>query len=51
PLAELLARAWQLGALTSLDIIGDDTGRWMQMLGPAPPFVHLFLPTWPRRRR
>lgn len=44
PLAELLARARQLGALTSLDIIWDDTGRWMQMLGPALPFVHLFLP-------
>lgn len=44
PLADLLRRAQQAGARTSLDIVWDDTGRWWSALSPSLPFVDFFLP-------
>ncbi len=44
PLADLLRQAREAGAPTSLDIVWDDTGRWLEMLHPCLPFTDIFLP-------
>lgn len=44
PLASVLRAARVAGVVTSLDVIWDDTGRWMDLLAPCLPHVDYFLP-------
>lgn len=44
PAAELLRRARDGGAITALDTVWDATGRWMERLAPALPYVDYMLP-------
>ena len=44
PLAELLRAARAAGALTTLDTVWDDTGRWMAQLAEVLPEADFFLP-------
>ena len=43
--AALLAAARGRGLSTSLDVCWDREGRWLENLGPALPFVDIFLPS------
>jgi sugar/nucleoside kinase (ribokinase family) len=45
PLAELLSEASRSGAITCLDTAWDDSGKWLQILEPALPYVDYFLPS------
>ena len=45
PTAELLQRAQAAGVTTFLDTVWDDTGRWMDLLGPCLPRVDYFVPS------
>jgi sugar/nucleoside kinase (ribokinase family) len=47
PTAELLRRARAAGAITSLDTVWDDTGRWMKLLKPSLPYIDYFIPSLP----
>ena len=47
PMAEVLKRARQSGLITLLDVVWDDTGRWMQVLAPCLPYVDYFIPSLP----
>jgi sugar/nucleoside kinase (ribokinase family) len=47
PTAELLRRARAAGAVTLLDTVWDDTGRWMQLLEPCLPHIDYFIPSLP----
>jgi sugar/nucleoside kinase (ribokinase family) len=44
PSAELLRRAQAAGVTTFLDVVWDDTGRWMELLGPCLPHTDYFVP-------
>lgn len=44
PLVSVLRAARAAGVVTSLDVIWDDTGRWMDVLAPCLPHVDYFLP-------
>ncbi|MFQ5857668.1 MAG: carbohydrate kinase family protein [Anaerolineae bacterium] len=45
PTARLLRRAQSAGVITFLDTVWDDTGRWMELLGPCLPHVDYFVPS------
>jgi sugar/nucleoside kinase (ribokinase family) len=45
PTAELLTRARAAGVTTFLDTVWDDTGRWLDLLGPSLPYVDYFVPS------
>lgn len=45
PMAQLLRAAREAGAVTFLDTVWDDTGRWMELLGPCLPYVDYFVPS------
>jgi sugar/nucleoside kinase (ribokinase family) len=45
PTATLLQQARAAGVLTFLDTVWDDTGRWMDLLGPCLPHVDYFVPS------
>jgi sugar/nucleoside kinase (ribokinase family) len=47
PTAELLRQARQLGVITFLDTVWDDTGRWMRLLEPCLPEIDYFIPSLP----
>ncbi|HLE51302.1 MAG TPA: carbohydrate kinase family protein [Anaerolineales bacterium] len=47
PTAELLRKARAAGVVTFLDIVWDDTGRWLDMLAPCLPWVDYFIPSLP----
>jgi sugar/nucleoside kinase (ribokinase family) len=47
PTAALLQRARASGAITFLDTVWDDTGRWMQVLKPCLPHLNYFIPSLP----
>ena len=47
PTAELLRRAHQMGVVTFLDTVWDDTGRWMQLLEPCLQEIDYFIPSLP----
>jgi len=47
PTAELLKQAQEAGVVTFLDVVWDDTGRWMELLGPALPYIDYFVPSLP----
>jgi sugar/nucleoside kinase (ribokinase family) len=44
PAAQLLERAHSAGVITFLDVVWDDAGRWMELLGPCLPHVDFFVP-------
>jgi len=45
PTAGLLQKAHSAGVTTFLDTVWDDTGQWMQLLGPCLPHVDYFVPS------
>ncbi|MGC8874139.1 MAG: carbohydrate kinase family protein, partial [Chloroflexia bacterium] len=45
PMARLLQMAREAGAVTFLDTVWDDTGRWMELLSPCLPYVDYFVPS------
>ncbi len=45
PMATLLQMARAAGVITFLDTVWDDTGRWMELLGPSLPHVDYFVPS------
>jgi sugar/nucleoside kinase (ribokinase family) len=47
PTAELLRRARDAGLITFLDVVWDDTGRWMELIGPCLPYIDYFVPSLP----
>ena len=47
PTAELLHRAKDAGIITFLDVVWDDTGRWMELIGPSLPYIDFFVPSLP----
>jgi sugar/nucleoside kinase (ribokinase family) len=47
PTAELLRQAKQAGVVTFLDVVWDDTERWMELVGPALPYIDFFVPSLP----
>ena len=47
PTAELLRKARAAGVITFLDIVWDDTGRWLDVLAPCLPWVDYFIPSLP----
>lgn len=46
PAASVLRAAQQAGTTTSLDVVWDDTGRWMELLEPVLPYTDIFLPSF-----
>jgi sugar/nucleoside kinase (ribokinase family) len=44
PTAQLLERAQAAGVTTFLDVVWDDTGRWMELLASSLPHVDFFAP-------
>lgn len=44
PTAKLMQRARAAGVTTFLDVVWDDTGRWMELLGPCLPYTNYFIP-------
>jgi sugar/nucleoside kinase (ribokinase family) len=47
PAASVMEAAQQAGTTTALDVVWDDTGRWMELLEPVLPHVDIFLPSFP----
>lgn len=47
PTAELLRQAHEMGLITFLDTVWDDTGRWMEILEPCLPHIDYFVPSLP----
>ncbi len=45
PTARLLQQAREAGAITFLDTVWDDTGRWMKLLKSCLPYVDYFVPS------
>lgn len=45
PTAELLKKCKEMGKITALDLAWDDSGRWMEVIGPSLPYVDYFLPS------
>ncbi len=45
PTAELLKKCKEMGKITALDLAWDDSGRWMELVGPSLPYVDYFLPS------
>lgn len=50
PTAELLRQAQAAGAVTFLDTVWDDSGRWMELLQPSLPHLDYFVPSLPEAR-
>ena len=47
PAAGVLRAAQEAGVITCMDVVWDDTGRWMELVGPCLPYVDCFLPSLP----
>lgn len=47
PAASVLKAAKQAGVITCMDTVWDDTGRWMELVGPCLPYADYFLPSLP----
>jgi len=43
--AKMLKKAKEMGKITALDTAWDDSGRWMDILGPALQYVDYFIPS------
>ncbi len=46
PAASVMKAAQEAGTTTSLDVVWDDTGRWMELLEPVLPYTDIFLPSF-----
>jgi sugar/nucleoside kinase (ribokinase family) len=51
PTAELLRRARLAGVTTFMDTVWDDTGRWMELIGPCMPHRIILCPVYLKRGR
>jgi sugar/nucleoside kinase (ribokinase family) len=47
PAASVMKAAQEAGTTTALDVVWDDTGRWMELLEPVLPYTDMFLPSFP----
>ncbi|MFO8079888.1 MAG: sugar kinase [Armatimonadota bacterium] len=47
PAASVMKAAQEAGTTTALDVVWDDTGRWMELLEPVLPHTDMFLPSFP----
>ncbi len=47
PAASVMKAAQDAGTTTALDVVWDDTGRWMELLEPILPHTDIFLPSFP----
>lgn len=47
PAASVLKAAQEAGVVTCMDTVWDDTGRWMELVGPCLPYADYFLPSLP----
>jgi sugar/nucleoside kinase (ribokinase family) len=47
PAAGVMQAAQEAGTRTALDVVWDDTGRWMDLLEPVLPYTDMFLPSFP----
>lgn len=47
PAASVMRAAQEAGTTTALDVVWDDTGRWMELLEPVLPHTDMFLPSFP----
>ncbi|MFW5867212.1 MAG: carbohydrate kinase family protein [Armatimonadota bacterium] len=47
PAAGVMKAAQESGTTTALDVVWDDTGRWMELLEPVLPHTDMFLPSFP----
>jgi sugar/nucleoside kinase (ribokinase family) len=47
PTSNLLQRAKDAEVITFLDVVWDDTGRWMELIGPSLPYIDFFVPSLP----
>jgi sugar/nucleoside kinase (ribokinase family) len=47
PAASVMKSAQEAGTTTALDVVWDDTGRWMELLEPVLPHTDIFLPSFP----
>ncbi|MFW6438018.1 MAG: carbohydrate kinase family protein [Armatimonadota bacterium] len=47
PAASVMKAAQEAGTTTALDVVWDDTGRWMELLEPVLPYTDIFLPSFP----
>ncbi len=47
PAASVMEAAQEAGTTTALDVVWDDTGRWMDLLEPVLPHTDIFLPSFP----
>ncbi len=45
PQAQVLAAAQAAGVRTCVDVVWDDTGRWMELVAPLLPYTDFFLPS------
>ncbi|MEA3400262.1 MAG: sugar kinase [Armatimonadota bacterium] len=45
PAASVMKAAQEAGTTTALDVVWDDTGRWMELLEPVLPYTDIFLPS------
>ncbi len=45
PAAGVMRAAQERGVTTSLDVVWDDTGRWIGLLAPVLPYTDIFLPS------
>lgn len=46
PAASVMKAAQEAGTTTALDVVWDDTGRWMELLAPVLPYTDIFLPSF-----
>lgn len=45
PAGSVMKAAQEAGTITCLDVVWDDTGRWMELLEPVLPYTDIFLPS------
>ena len=46
PAASVMKAAQEAGTRTTLDVVWDDTGRWMELIAPVLPHTDMFLPSF-----
>jgi len=43
--AKFLKKCKEMGKTTAYDVCWDDTGRWMELVGPSMPYIDYFMPS------
>lgn len=51
PTAQVLKKAREMGLKTALDTVWDASGRWMETLRPALPYIDYFVPSFHEARQ